>query len=69
MIKTKIIETIEKFDKDGNLIEKITKETNTEDNEIRAIPYIPSSQTVPLPYRNSLQGVQITCDGGYKMND
>ena len=28
--KTKIVETIEKFDKDGNLIKKITKETNTD---------------------------------------
>ena len=68
MIKTKIVETIEKFDKDGNLIEKITKETNTEDDEIRAIPYLPSRpQTMPLgnpyePCRNPLENIPITCE-------
>lgn len=68
MIKTKIIETIEKFDKDGNLIEKITKETNTEDDENRTIPYLPSHpQTMLLgnpyePCRNPLENVQITCE-------
>jgi len=33
MVKTKIIETTEKYDKDGKLIEKITREENTEDDE------------------------------------
>jgi hypothetical protein len=34
MIKTKITETTEKFDKDGKLIERITREEETEDNSI-----------------------------------
>jgi len=32
MVKTKIIETTEKYDKDGKLVEKFTREENTEDN-------------------------------------
>lgn len=32
MVKTKIVETTEKYDKDGKLVEKITREENTEDN-------------------------------------
>lgn len=35
MIKTKIIETTEKYDKDGKLVEKITREEITEDAETR----------------------------------
>lgn len=31
MIKTKIIETTEKYDKDGKLVEKITREETSED--------------------------------------
>ena len=31
MIKTKIIETTEKYDKDGKLVEKVTKEETLED--------------------------------------
>lgn len=37
MIKTKIIETTEKYDKDGKLVEKITREETSEDDETR--PY------------------------------
>lgn len=33
MIKTRIIETTERYDKDGKLIEKITREETTEDDE------------------------------------
>ena len=29
MIKTKIVETTERYDKDGNLVEKITREETT----------------------------------------
>ena len=43
MIKTKIIETTEKYDKDGKLVEKITREETTEDDETR----FPAT---PLPY-------------------
>lgn len=32
MVKIKIIETTEKFDKDGNLVERITREESSEDN-------------------------------------
>lgn len=35
MIKTKIIETTEKYDKDGKLVEKITREETSEDDEKR----------------------------------
>lgn len=43
MIKTKIVETTEKYDKDGKLVEKITREETTEDDETR----FPAT---PLPY-------------------
>lgn len=43
MIKTKIVETTEKFDKDGKLVEKITREETTEDDETRF-------PVTPLPY-------------------
>lgn len=33
MIKTKIIETTEKYDKDGKLVGKITRDETTEDDE------------------------------------
>lgn len=40
MVKTKIIETIEKYDDAGNLIEKITREETTEDDtETKYIPW------------------------------
>lgn len=34
MVKTKIIETTEKYDKDGKLVEKITREETTEDDTV-----------------------------------
>ena len=43
MIKTKIVETTEKYDKDEKLVEKITREETTEDDETR----FPAT---PLPY-------------------
>ena len=43
MIKTKIVETTEKYDKEGKLVEKITREETTEDDETR----FPAT---PLPY-------------------
>lgn len=39
MVKTKIIETTEKYDKDGKLVEKITKEETSEDNTDYAPTY------------------------------
>ena len=38
MVKTKIVETTEKYDKDGKLIEKIIREETTEDDETRYSP-------------------------------
>ena len=35
MIKTIVTETIEKYDKDGNIIEKTTRTETTEDDETR----------------------------------
>lgn len=34
MVKIKIIETTEKYDKDGKLVEKITREETTEDDTV-----------------------------------
>ena len=39
MIKTKIVETTEKYDENGKLIEKITREETSEDDETR-YPYV-----------------------------
>lgn len=48
MIKTKIVETTEKYDENGKLIEKITREETTEDDETR----YPITTTTPwvTPY-------------------
>ncbi len=47
MVKTKIIETTEKYDKDGKLVEKITREETIEDNkEVKYTPY--TVTTTPL---------------------
>lgn len=34
MVKTKIIETTEKYDKDGKLVERITREETSEDDTV-----------------------------------
>lgn len=34
MVKTKIIETTEKYDKDGKIVEKITREETSEDDTV-----------------------------------
>lgn len=39
MVKTKIVETTEKYDKDGKLVEKVTREETTEDDTV----YTPST--------------------------
>lgn len=58
MIKTKIVETTEKYDKDGNLVEKITREETTEDDETRfpvtptIEPYNPMPNPIPVWYKN-----------------
>lgn len=62
MVKTKIIETTEKFDKDGNMVERITREETTDDDTVYnpACPCMPFS---PLwggiePMCNSEAGVK-----------
>lgn len=48
MVKTTIKETTEKYDENGKLVEKITREETTEDDTV----YHPSYTTpvTPLPY-------------------
>lgn len=41
MVKTTIKETTEKFDKDGNLIEKVTREESSEDDSDYSPTYAP----------------------------
>lgn len=50
MVKTKIVETTEKYDENGKLVEKITREETSEDDTV----YYPSYQSpvTPLPYIN-----------------
>lgn len=48
MIKTKIIETTEKYDKDGKLVEKITREEISEDDETR--PYGTLTTNAPFEF-------------------
>lgn len=46
MVKTKITETTEKYDENGKLVEKITREETTEDDTV----YYPQYTTpAPLP--------------------
>lgn len=51
MVKTKIIETTEKYDKDGKLIEKITREETTEDDETKQITTFTSSFPNIIPHK------------------
>ena len=50
MIKTHIVETTEKFDKDGTLTERVTREETTEDDETRYPTTIPPVITTPYVY-------------------
>lgn len=47
MVKTKIVETTEKYDENGNLVEKITREETTEDDTIHPSN---SPSITSLPY-------------------
>lgn len=53
MVKTKIIETTEKYDKDGKLVEKITREETSEDDEKgvwrAAPPWVTEPINIPYP--------------------
>lgn len=50
MVKTKIVETTEKYDENGKLVEKITREETTEDDTVYSPSYTPTP--TPLPYIN-----------------
>ena len=50
MIKTHTVETTEKYDTEGKLIEKITREETTEDDETRFPTTIPPVITMPYVY-------------------
>lgn len=54
MVKTKIVETTEKYDENGRLVEKITREETSEDNEVYCPSYTPL--VTPLPYINPNRG-------------
>ncbi len=53
MVKTKIIETTEKYDKDGKLVERITREETSEDDEKgvwrAASPWATEPINIPYP--------------------
>ena len=53
MFKTKIIETTEKYDKEGKLVEKITREETSEDDEKgvwrTASPWATEPINIPCP--------------------
>lgn len=61
MIKTKIIETTEKYDKDGKLVEKITREETSEDktNYAFSIPELPKGGELPFA-----DTIPCNCGGG-----
>lgn len=64
MTKSKIIETTEKYDKDGKLVEKITREETTEDDETRlyTAPIIPSNPwAVPTPVPCCRDNTKLQC--------
>lgn len=66
MIKTKIIETTDKYDKDDKLVEKITREETTEDDETRQINTVtPLSSKwtcgiLKQPYKKTNE-IKLTC--------
>lgn len=41
MIKSKVVETIEKYDENGKMYEKVIREETTEDDETRYPEYTP----------------------------
>lgn len=57
MIKTIITETTLKYDKDGNLVEKIIREEKTEDDETR---YPGITHTYPYVFSNKRSDEPIT---------
>lgn len=60
MVKTKIIETTEKYDKDGKLVEKITREETSEDDENRAYGTLTTNIPNFVPCCGKRSDMQIT---------
>lgn len=64
MVKTKIIETTEKYDKDGKLVEKITREENSEDDEKRDYVTLTTSpwdmQNIARCCGRRMEGINVT---------
>ena len=59
MIKTKIVETTEKYDENGKIVERIIREETTEDDETRyPVQYIPPFYNTP----NIIPPTEITCN-------
>lgn len=48
MVKTKIVETTEKFDENGRLVEKVVREETSEDDETRYPVYPYTTGTNPF---------------------
>lgn len=66
MIKTKIVETTEKFDVNGKLIERIVREETTEDDETRYPVVTPvTTPNIPNPWWKEpyCYSTNITCGG------
>lgn len=57
MVKTKILETTEKYDENGKLVEKITREETTEDGTVYYPKYMnPVIPTIPNIIRPNKSG-------------
>jgi len=52
MVKTKITETTEKYDKDGKLVEKITREETSEDDTVYTPAYLNPNLSGTLIHKN-----------------
>lgn len=56
MVKTKIVETTEKYNENGKLVEKIIREETTEDNTIYypkyTNPWITTTPNIIRPYKS-----------------
>lgn len=60
MVKTKIVETTEKYDKDGKLVEKVTREETTEDDTAYT-PSIPWTAQLTQPWYNTDRPLEPYC--------
>lgn len=65
MIKTKIVETTEKYDENGKLVERVVREEETEDDETRyPVSVSPEKNTYSYSQQknNSFkEKIEITC--------